>query len=786
MRTRYPASLAFLVYVTLASSNPTFAQFSQQGPKLVGAGALEVARQGSAVAVSADGNTAIVGGPYSDQFMGAAWVWTKSAGGGWTQQGPGLVGSGAGGFDSQQGDSVALSADGNTAIIGGPHDNSDVGAVWIWTRQGEVWTQQGNKLVASDTVGVRQQGISVSLSANGDTALVGGGGSAWVWIRNGGVWTQQFRMLVQGYSSVCLSADGNTAIIGDCNSDNQTGAAWIWTRSGGVWTQQSKLVGSDTAGTHALQGFSVAISADGNTAMVGGVGDYTDNYRGAAWVWTRNAGVWTPQGLKLVGQTGAEQGYSVALSADGNTAIVAAMGSDVVWTRSGQIWTQAGDLAGAQAVGPSGLIASQETSVALSADGNTAIVGSPLDNYVGAAWIWDRNGGFWTQQPKLVGSGFEAFAEQGTSVAVSADGNTAVVGGTRDSGGIGATWVWTRSAGVWTQQSKLAGSDTAGAFVLQGASVAISADGNTAIVGGPRDNNYEGAAWVFTRNAGVWTQQGAKLVGSGVEGIGAEQGVSVSLSADGNTAIVGGYTDGWSGGGYSSFGTGAAWVWTRSGNVWTQQGSKLVSSDSGPGNNSSGTGQGYSVALSADGTTAIVGAPYDDAASVWKRTAGVWIQQEPKLSGSGGSSASLSADGNTAIVGDPHRHTVWVWMRTGGVWTRQEPGLVGSHAVGDTGLGTIVSLSADGNTAVAGAPYDNNLSGATWIWTRSAGVWTEGHKLVGSAASSNAYQGSSVAISFDGNTIIEGGPYDDDVGAAWVFTATPGSVGPQRQRSVRH
>jgi hypothetical protein len=58
-------------------------------------------------------------------------------------------------------------------------------------------------------------------------------------------------------------------------------------------------------------------------------------------------------------------------------------------------------------------------------------------------------------------------------------------------------------------------------------------------VGGVTDNAGIGAVWVFTRSAGVWTQQGSKLVGTGVVG-NAEQGQSVALSADGNTAIVGG------------------------------------------------------------------------------------------------------------------------------------------------------------------------------------------------------------------------------------------------------
>src|SRR6516162_5457584 len=97
---------------------------------------------------------------------------------------------------------------------------------------------------------------------------------------------------------------------------------------------------------------------------------------------------------------------------------------------------------------------------------------------------------------------------------------------------------------------KLIGADAVGP-AEQGWSVAISADGKTAIVGGPVDNRLTGAAWVYTRSGDLWTQQGGKLVGTGKVGQ-AGQGISVALSADGNTAIVGGP--------YDDRGTGAVWI----------------------------------------------------------------------------------------------------------------------------------------------------------------------------------------------------------------------------------
>src|SRR5690606_19039807 len=124
---------------------------------------------------------------------------------------------------------------------------------------------------------------------------------------------------------------------------------------------------------------------------------------------------------------------------------------------------------------------------------------------------------------------------------LSTDGSTALIGGYTDNSGVGAVWVFTRSGGVWSQQgNKLAATDNI-AEAGQGHSVSISAEGNIALVGGIHDNSDIGATWVFTRSEGVWSQQ-AKLVGTGYSGS-SEQGKSVSLSADGNTAFVGGYND---------------------------------------------------------------------------------------------------------------------------------------------------------------------------------------------------------------------------------------------------
>src|SRR5262249_29593289 len=157
-------------------------------------------------------------------------------------------------------------------------------------------------------------------------------------------------------------------------------------------------------------------------------------------------------------------------------------------------------------VPPNGAVDGPGKSAALSADGNTAIVGDPEhNNQDGAAWIFVRHNDVWTQQARLVGTGaIGALVAQGDAVALSADGNTAVVGGPGDNNGVGAAWIFTRSfsglssVATWAQRGKLVGTNPVGAS-KQGSAVALSADGTTVLVGGGFDNGRMGAVWVFAR-----------------------------------------------------------------------------------------------------------------------------------------------------------------------------------------------------------------------------------------------------------------------------------------------
>src|SRR5207244_1863534 len=155
--------------------------------------------------------------------------------------------------------------------------------------------------------------------------------------------------------------------------------------------------------------------------------------------------------------------------------------------------------------------------------------------------VFTRSGPTWTQWgSKLTGSGESGFTvEFGTSVALSAEGTTALIGAPFDNAAIGAVWVFTRSSETWSQQgSKLTGGEAKERPEF-GQSVAVSANGNTALIGGPSDNVEVGAAWVFTRSGSTWTQQGPKLTATGATGT-AQFGQRVAVSSAGNNAALGG------------------------------------------------------------------------------------------------------------------------------------------------------------------------------------------------------------------------------------------------------
>ncbi|MEA2209999.1 MAG: hypothetical protein QOF54_2476 [Solirubrobacteraceae bacterium] len=369
-------------------------------------------------------------------------------------------------------------------------------------------------------------------------------------------------------------------------------------------------------------------------------------------------------------------------------------------------------------------------SVALSANGTTALVGAPADNgLAGAAWVFTRSGSTWTQQgPKLTAP--EAPAEAacsegvsacgfGRSVALSADGATALIGAPRLDEARGAAWVFTRSGSAWTQFGEPLAPDgearNSGSF---GRSVALSGDGNTALVGAPTAQSTRGAAWTFQRSAGGFVHFGTALTAPGQPGPGDHFGRSVALSSDGATALVGAPGD--------ASRAGAGWAFARSSGGWLPSAARLT-----PGTEAVGEARfGSSVALSAGGDMALIGAPTDaegvGAAWTFQRTGSItWAQLGPKLTAEGevgagqfGWSVALSADGQTALIGAPHDDAAigaaWTLIRAGAGWTQEAEQLSGAAEPGKDLFGTGAALSGDSSTALIGAPRAAHRLGSVW------------------------------------------------------------------------
>ncbi len=367
-------------------------------------------------------------------------------------------------------------------------------------------------------------------------------------------------------------------------------------------------------------------------------------------------------------------------------------------------------------------------SVAISADGSVIVAGAPGDSSGrGAAWVFERSGAAWHQVEKLRGAGERGDGAFGTSVAISGDATTILVGAPADGGSAGAAWAFVRSGSRWLPQGpKLTGAGelpspalfsipaTSGEF---GAAVALSGNGDEALIGAPLDSCQAcGAVWSFARTGSTWSRQGPKfapnnevLTGSGVIPAGSGFGSSIALSASGTTAVIGNPNSAPSAGGGPN---GGAWIFENSGSGWTQAAGPL--SDTG----SCCLGRwGSSVGISADGTVAFVGSRVGLSLEYAAQPSGWLGTGDPFPLGAGGSSfatavTALAGDGRVVLLagaGSALPAELLVPQGTG--WT------VARQAVAAPSAGTVTSaaLSSTGSIAVLGAPAVGGFRGSVVV-----------------------------------------------------------------------
>ncbi|HVP13555.1 MAG TPA: hypothetical protein VMV94_20440, partial [Phycisphaerae bacterium] len=267
-------------------------------------------------------------------------------------------------------------------------------------------------------------------------------------------------------------------------------------------------------------------------------------------------------------------------------------------------------------------------------------------------------------------------------------------------------------------------------------------------------------------------QQEAKLIPSDGPAYG-QFGTSVAESGD--TLAVGSLY----GRNETGLGTGAVYVYIRSGGVWTQQ-AKLT-----PGDPADYMYFGSSVAL--DGDTLIVGASIANgattqsgAAYVFTRSGTTWTQQAKLIASDGAQydyfGNSVAVDGDTTVIGaymanvaGAHSGAAYVFARSGTTWSQQAK-LVPSDAAGGDRFGNSVALSGD--TAIVGAYMQvgpgSAWGGAAYAFVRLGTSWTQQAKLLPLDAAYGDYFGSSVAL--EGDTTLIGALNKAKTGAAYVFT----------------
>jgi len=485
-------------------------------------------------------------------------------------------------------------------------------------------------IVSSITAG---SGISVDQSTGNVTITATGGGS-------GGIGT------AGGDGANIRSISGAHLVSYASQSDFSNSALSI--AGVGAYRQVGILTGSTSIDLNDNFGNSVAVSADGNTIVVGAYQDEvsgtSDN--GVVYVFDRTGNSFNQVGIltgSRAGDTSDQFGYSVAVSADGKTIIAGSpfdegsgaansSGTAYVFDRVGNTFTQVGIL--------TGLYASTAGdnfgySVATSANGNTIAVGAYQDETgatsdIGVVYVFDRVGDTFTRVGSLTGSyAINSSDGFGNSLVVSTDGKTIIVGAYQDETGgtsdTGVVYIFERQGNTFTQVASLTGSNS-GAADQFGYSVAVSADGRKIIVGSPEDEitghgSGSGIVYVFDRKGNTVTQVGI-LTGLYASTAGDNFGNSVATSADGNTIVVGALNDESP---LSSNSSGLVYIFNRQGDSFSTVGI-ITGYYSGASNDNFG----QSVAVSADGKTVIVGAWNDEYPGTSSSSGSVYVFDEVK------------------------------------------------------------------------------------------------------------------------------------------------------------
>lgn len=448
------------------------------------------------------------------------------------------------------------------------------------------------------------------------------------------------------------------------------------------------------------------------------------------------------------------------------------------------------------------------TSVAVSGDGTTVVVGVPgedsnatgIDGNAannaatdsGAAYVFARTAGVWAQQSYLKASNTTANNAFGKAVAISTDGSTIAIAAPQRTTGAGAVYVFVRNGASWAQQTALTASNTQGddrfgtalALTANGSILAVGAIGEDSDGSGPTNNAAPdaGAAYVFTRAGPVWTQQ-AYIKASNTQ----EDdlfGGALALNAAGTTLAIGATGEASASTGINgdqnnntAGGAGAVYIFTGNGVTWTQ--SAYIKAPNAEAIDSFGA----AVALSTDGNTLAVGAPQEDGtatgAQPWPIPPPPDVPPpDPNVPPPVGAPNPLPTTFQGLCAAAVLRPTVgcesgavYIFVRGAGAWSAQSY-IKGSNNEYEDRFGTSVALTSDGNAIAIGSPSEDSSaagiegnetlenasgSGAAYVYRRAGnGTWSQQAYVKASNTGANDTFGASVALSSDAIALVVG------------------------------
>ncbi len=274
-----------------------------------------------------------------DENIGAVYFFHTTDGSSWTQQQK-LRGSDSEAYDLF-GNSVAI--DGNYAVVGAPYNEAAIGAAYIFYYNGSTWTQQA-KLTASDGATTDFFGWSVAISGsrvvvsapNEDTKAFDAG-TIYVFRRSGTTWTQEAKLTASDGASGdilggAVAMDGAYIVAGARNSDHSglsSGTAYVYYFNGSSWSQQARLAAFDA---DEYDHFSTSVTISGDWLAVGSPGDSDGGaYSGSVYVYARSGSTWTYKAKLTASDAGIGDSFGISTSMNGDLMLIGASGEQVVY-----------------------------------------------------------------------------------------------------------------------------------------------------------------------------------------------------------------------------------------------------------------------------------------------------------------------------------------------------------------------------------------------------------------------------------------------------------------------